>query len=98
MIILFMVLTIVVALLFFGALAAFLVAIDARLDSIGNGPNSSLAMITWGVRAIERETAEIGAQVPTLNAQLAQAAEVLRKIDSGLVTIAGAAAAQELYR
>lgn len=96
--ILLILLTILVTLLFFGALAGFMVAITARLDSIGNGPRSSLATITWGVRAIESETALIPTEVPRLNQQLTAAAGVLRQIDDGLVVIAGAAAAQERYR
>lgn len=93
-----MVLTIVAAVAFFGTLIGFLVAINARLESIGHGPQSSLAMITWGVRAIEVETRNIPEQVTLLNEQLTAAAGGLGKIDDGLVAVAGAAAAQEGYR
>jgi hypothetical protein len=92
------VLTIFVTVAFFGCLAGFLIAITARLDSIGTGPNSSLAMITWGVRAVETHTSYIPKEVPRLNEQLTVAADVLHRIDDGLVAIAGAAAAQEGYR
>lgn len=93
-----MIVTIVVTLLFFGALAGFITVITATLNSIGRGSNSSLAMITWGVRAIESETAMIPAQVPHLNQQLTAAAGALQQIDDGLVVVAGAAAAQPGYR
>ncbi len=93
-----MVLTIVVTLLFFGALIRFITAITHRLNSIGRGPESSLAMITWGVRAIESETANIPAQVPTLNQKLTATAGALKQIDDGLVAVAGAAAAQTRYQ
>lgn len=92
-----MLITILVTLLFFGTLAGFLVAITAHLDSIGSGSESSLAMITWGVRAIESETTMIPSQVPHLNQQLTAAAAALGKIDEGLVVIATAAAAQGGY-
>jgi hypothetical protein len=98
MIVILMVLTILVTVAFFGSLAAGLIAITGRLDSIGTGSRSSLAMITWGVRAVETETSNIPKEVPRLNEQLTVAADVLGKIDAGLVAIAGAAAAQEGYR
>ncbi|MHB8718270.1 MAG: hypothetical protein ACYDAC_05165 [Candidatus Dormibacteria bacterium] len=90
--------SIVAALLLFGTLTYFLVTITARLDSIGHGPQSSLAMIAWGVRAIENETGAIPAEVPRLNQQLTAAAESLGQIDAGLASIAQSAAAQQAYR
>ena len=90
--------TIIAAIILFGTLARFLALIAGRLESIGNGSQSSLAMITWGVRAIENETAVIPAEVPRLNEQLTAAGEGLEQIDQGLVAIAQSAAAQEAYR
>ncbi|MGH7686732.1 MAG: hypothetical protein ACREN2_07950 [Candidatus Dormibacteria bacterium] len=98
MIVILTVASIVAALLLFGTLARFLLLITNKLDSIGNGSQSSLAMITWGVRAIENETAVIPAEVPRLNQQLAAAAEGLGQIDQGLVAIAQGAAAQEAFK
>lgn len=98
MIVILTVASIVAALLLFGTLARFLLLITNKLDSIGNGSQSSLAMITWGVRAIENETAVIPAEVPRLNQQLAAAAEGLGQIDQGLVAIAQGAAGQEAYK
>lgn len=98
MTVIMMLLTIVVTVAFFGALAGYLIGITARLDSIGTGPRSSLAMITWGVRAVETQTTNIPKEVPRLNEQLTVAADVLQRIDAGLVAVAGAAAAQEGYQ
>lgn len=97
MMVILMVLTIVVTVAFFGSLAGFLIAITGRLDSIGTGSRSSLAMIAWGVRAVETHTSYIPKEVTRLNEQLSVAADVLGRIDDGLVAIAGAAAAQEGY-
>lgn len=90
--------SIVAALLLFGTLARFLTLITGKLDSIGNGSQSSLAMIAWGVRAIENETAVIPSEVPRLNQQLSVSADVLGQIDQGLVSVAQGAAGQEGYR
>jgi len=98
MIVLLMITTIVATLALFGTLVLFLVRITAHLDSIGTLGRSSLAMISWGVRAIESETAQIPVQVTHLNEQLTAAAGGLKKIDEGLVAIAGVAAVQEGYR
>lgn len=98
MIVLLMVVTMAATVALFTTLAWFLSAISDRLESIGAGPRSSLAMIAWGVRAIESETAVIPVEVPRLNQRLAVAADVLGKIDQGLVATATAAAAQEGYR
>jgi hypothetical protein len=85
-------------LVFLAALAYFVVRITRVLESIGTGGTSALAMIAWGVRAIEVETGHIPTQVTQLNAALTQVAGVLRRIDEGLVAVAEAASAQERYR
>ncbi len=92
------VLSCVLAVGFVAALAFFLVRIVAALDSIGTGGRSSLAMIAWGVRAIEVETGHIPTEVTRLNGALSQVADGLRRIDEGLVAIAEAASQQERYR
>lgn len=86
------------ALLFVAALAFFAWRIIYSLESIGTGGKSSLAMIAWGVRAIEVETGHIPSEVTQLNGGLSQVASGLRKIDEGLVAIAEAASRQERYR
>lgn len=85
-------------LVFVGALAFFVLRIIAVLESIGTGGKSSLAMIAWGVRAIEVETAHIPTEVTALNGRLSHVAAGLEKIDEGLVAIASAASQQPRYR
>jgi len=84
--------------IFLGALAYFVVRITSVVESIGTSGRSSLAMITWGVRAIEVETGHIPTQVTQLNGALSQVAAGLKAIDGGLVAVADAAAKQEAYR
>lgn len=96
--ILLTVLSCLLALALIAALAFFVVKIINVLDSIGTGGGSSLAMIAWGVRAIEVETGHIPTEVTQLNGGLSQVAAGLRKIDDGLVGIAEAASHQEGYR
>lgn len=96
--ILLTVLSSLVALAFLAALAAFVLRTITALESIGTGGKSSLAMIAWGVRAIEVETGHIPTEVTALNGRLAQVAAGLEKIDEGLVAIAGVAAQQPRYR
>jgi len=86
------------ALIFLAALAFYVVRITTALESIGTGGKSSLAMITWGVRAIEVETGHIPTQVTQLNAALSQVAAGLKAIDGGLVAVAETASKQEAYR
>ncbi len=85
------------AVVFLVALAAFVIRIIAVLESIGTGGSSSLAMITWGVRAIEVETSHIPTQVTALNGRLGEVAGGLQQIDGGLTAIAQAAAGQPRY-
>ncbi|GAC1329861.1 MAG: hypothetical protein NVSMB17_06620 [Candidatus Dormibacteria bacterium] len=95
--ILLTVLSCLLALAFLGALAYFVRRIITALESIGTGGKSSLEMVTWGVRAIESETAHIAPQVTQLNANLAQVAEGLKVIEGDLVGTATAAIAQKRY-
>ena len=88
----------VLLLVFLLALVFFVIRITAVLESIGTTGKSSLAMITWGVRAIEVETSHIPTQVTHLNETLTQVAEGLKTIDGGLVAIAETASKQEAYR
>ena len=88
----------VLALAFLVTLASFVIRITGVVEKIGTSGKSSLAMITWGVRAIEVETGHIPTQVTRLNGALSQVAAGLETIDGGLVAIADAAARQEAYR
>ena len=66
--------------------------ITAVGESSGTGGKCSLAMITWGVRAIETETAHIAPQVTALNGALSQVAAGLKAI-CGALGIPGSLAA-----
>ena len=88
----------VLLLAFLIALVYFVVRITNALESIGTTGKSSLAMITWGVRAIEVETGHIPTQVTQLNGALSQVAAGLKAIDGGLVAVAETASNQEAYR
>ena len=79
------------------ALVYFVIRITAVLESVGTTGRSSLAMVTWGVRAIEVETSHIPTQVTHLNQTLTQVAGGLKTIDGGLVAIAETASKQEAY-
>ncbi|HEV2092265.1 MAG TPA: hypothetical protein VGR18_03780 [Rubrobacter sp.] len=75
----------------FAALVFYLLKIIEALDSIGGEtPNgyshrsSYLSKITFGLRAIERQTDHLGPEVTRLNESLSQAAEGLRSIDGHL--------------
>lgn len=67
------ILTVVEILLLVGVLATYLVLIHHRLISI----NENLARITFGVRAVETQTASIGPSVTSLNQRLSEAAATL---------------------
>lgn len=77
----------------FVALALFLRAIDAALETIGGpatrfvAPANLLAKIRLGVRAIERQTDSLAPQVTSLNAGLSAVHEGLRAIDGNLATL-----------
>ena len=88
----------ILLLAFLIALLYFVIRITNVLESIGTTGKSSLAMITWGVRAIEVETGHIPTQVTHLNGSLSQVAAGLKAIDGGLVAIAETASKQEAYR
>ena len=88
----------ILLLAFLLALLYFVIRITTAVESIGTTGKSSLAMITWGVRAIEVETSYIPTQVTQLNGALSQVAAGLRTIDGGLVAIAQTASQQEAYR
>ena len=88
----------VLLLAFLVALVYFVIRITKAVESIGTAGKSSLAMITWGVRAIEVETSHIPTQVTQLNGALSQVAAGLKAIDGGLIAVAETASKQEAYR
>ena len=56
MLVLMMILTIIVVSAFFAVLAGYLYIIGKSLDAIGGSPDSYLAKLRLGLRAIEQET------------------------------------------
>ncbi len=82
------ILSAVQVLAFVGALIAFLARIVAALERIGGSPNSSLAKVSFGVRAIEKETSHLAPQVMRLNQGLVSLGGKLAVVDSDLGTVA----------
>lgn len=76
------VLTIVLVLLLVGVLVGSLLLLIAELEAIGGDPDSLLARVRWGVRAIEKQTSALGPQVTRLN-------DALERADEGLGSIRG---------
>lgn len=76
-------------LVFAGALIAFLRRIVSGLERIGGSPTSSLAKVSFGVRAIEKETGHLGPQVARLNEGLTALGAKLAVVDGHLETVAG---------
>jgi len=75
---------------FAGALVYFLSRIVRALESIGGSPNSYLARLGYGVRAIDKETSYLAPQVTQLNAGLTTLADNLGVVDGHLASVAGA--------
>ncbi len=75
---------------FVGALVAFLSRIVATLERIGGAPGSSLATVSFGVRAIEKETSHLAPQVIQLNEGLTTLAGKLGVVAEDLGSVATA--------
>ena len=90
MIVRLMVLTVLEVVAFVGALAAYLERIASGLERIGGKPDSYLAKVSFGVRAIEKETSHLAPQVTQLNQGLARLADQLRAVDGHLTSVAEA--------
>ena len=73
---------------FVGALIAFLGRIVSALERIGGSPSSSLAKVSFGVRAIEKETSHLAPQVTQLNQGLIALGGKLTVVDSHFGTVA----------
>lgn len=95
MLILLMILTIIIISAFFGVLAAYLFMIGKLLDAIGGSPDSYLAKLRLGLRAIEQETSHIPTMVTQLNENLSATAEGLQVVDGHLVKTIDAVLKQE---
>lgn len=88
MIVRFTVLSAVEVLLFVGVLIRFLGQIASTLERIGGSPTSSLAKVSFGVRAIEKETSHLQPQVVALNGGLSALATKLGVVDGHLEAVA----------
>jgi len=95
MLVLLMVLTVIVTLLFFGTLAYFVYQIIQLLEAIGGNPDSYLAKLRLGLRAIETETGHLPIQVTALNQGLTAVADGLAAADQHLVGTIEAVVHQE---
>lgn len=95
MIVLLMILSALALLALFGALIYFLKKIIMVLDRIGGRPDSYLAKLRLGLRAIEVETSHLPTQVTQLNTSLQAIAGGLDAVDQRLVGTATAAIQQE---
>lgn len=84
MLILLIILSSVVALVFFGVLGVYLYQIGNILDAIGGAPNSYLAKLRLGLRAIETETSHLPVQVTKLNQNLMAIGEGLETVNGHL--------------
>ncbi len=85
MLILLTVISALVVIIFFGVLAVYLVQISTALEAIGGKPDSFLAKLAFGLRAIERETGHLPAEVSKLNPALAAVADGLQQVDEHLL-------------
>ena len=85
MLILLTVISAVVVVIFFSALAVYLVKISRALEAIGGNTDSVLAKLRWGLRAIEQETGHLPGEVTKLNEGLTAVGSGLQKVDEHMV-------------
>ena len=85
MLVLLTVISALVVVVFFGALAVYLVLIARTLEAIGGNADSLLAKLRLGLRAIEQETGHLPREVTKLNAGLTAVAQGLQQVDAHLV-------------
>ena len=95
MLIFLMFLSAIITIIFFGALALYLYQIIHLLERIGGDPDSYLAKLRLGLRAIETETGHLPVQVTKLNKGLSAVAEGLQVADQHLAGTIDAVVRQE---
>jgi predicted PurR-regulated permease PerM len=95
MLIVLTLITALVVLLFFSVLALYLVQIARTLEAIGGSPDSFLAKLRLGLRAIEQETSFLPTEVTKLNQGLTAVASGLQQVDRHLVKTIDAVVRQE---
>jgi hypothetical protein len=81
---LLMILTVLLVLLFVGALIFFVAVIHRLLVNIGGDGNSFLAKLRLGLRAIETETGHLPVQVTKLNETLSNTGAGLKVVNTHL--------------
>ena len=81
---LLMILTVLLVLLFVGALVFFVANIHRLLVNIGGDGNSFLAKLRLGLRAIETETGHLPVQVTKLNETLSNTGAGLKVVNGHL--------------
>lgn len=95
MIVLLTVLSALAVLVFVGVLVWFLFRIASELEQIGGDPDSYLAKIGYGVRAIDKETSHLAPQGTRLNQGLMSLTEKLDVVDGHLRSVAEALSSRE---
>ncbi|MGH9173774.1 MAG: hypothetical protein ACRD1H_05435, partial [Vicinamibacterales bacterium] len=75
---------------FVAVVVSYLLRIVRALESIGGKPDSYLAKLGFGVRAIEMETSHLAPQVIQLNEGLTALAGGLGAVERDLGAVAGA--------
>lgn len=81
---------------FFGVVAIYLYLIARTLEQIGGTPDSFLAKLRMGLRAIEQETGHLPGEVTKLNEGLTAVAGGLKQVDTHLVNTIDAVVKQEV--
>lgn len=95
MYVLFTVISALVVVAFFGVVAVYLLLIARTLEAIGGAPDSFLAKLRLGLRAIERETGHLPREVLRLNDNLTAVQEGLKRVDEHLSNTIEAVVQQE---
>lgn len=81
-------LTIIVTAIVVVVLAVYLILILVALRSVGGGPRSDLARLAAGLEAIDRDTAPLPQDLPTINGALNRLLETLSAVNDHLNTTA----------
>jgi hypothetical protein len=97
MTIVFMCITILAVLALVIVLVSSLSSIHSVLQRIGGAPDSFLAKLRLGLRAIETETGHLPVEVIKLNNGLTQVSEGLQAVDQSLAQTIETALKQEKY-
>lgn len=94
---LLMIITILAVLALVFVLISSLMAILKSLRAIGGSPDSFLAKLRLGLRAIETETGHLPTEVTSLNDGLTKTAGGLKAVDDALVQSIHSALKQKKY-